>query len=140
MANNIGVIAQDIVTRINTVPALQSRVGLAVGGTENDPVNRELPHPGVWILYVGDSLIANPEMNACNELIKLNFVVKVITDYDDQSGLINTQLPLLHDIVQVVRGQEAVAGSKWLYEGQQMEQLTPERMVWAQNYSILVVI
>ena len=135
---SIQLATQDLVDRVKAISSLEGRVGLAVGGQEIDPINRDLGLPGAWVIYVGDTLIDVSEMNPHHEFIKADFVVKVLVDYDNESNLISTHLPLLHEVVQAIRGNNPtlLPGSKWLYEGMGLESLEPTRMVWAQNYSI----
>lgn len=135
MTASISTIAGDIVTRIKTISSFGGRVGLAVGGQDVDTTNVDLPRPAVWVVYVGDEVMSANEISPCREVIKLNFVVKVLVDYDNEAKLISTHLPLLHTVVSTVKGNSPIAGSKWVYEGQSLEELTPERMVWVQNYS-----
>lgn len=133
---SISVITQDIVDRVKAIPEFGGRVGLAVGGQEIDPINVELHRPAVWVIYVGDDIISDNEINSCFEIIKLNFVVKILVDYDNETNLIGTHLPLLHKVVGAVKGNEPIYGSNWIYDGQGLEALEPSRMVWAQSYSI----
>lgn len=134
---NISVITQDLVDRIKTVPEFGGRVGLTVGGKEIDPFNRDLPRPACWALYVGDDNDVDTPMNPCASLLSLNFVVKILVDYDNEENLITTHLPLLHSVVAAIQGGEPVKGMKWIYQGQGLESLDPDRMVWSQNYTIL---
>jgi len=134
---SIGIIAQDLVDRVKAITEFSGRVGLAVGGQEHDPINRELTRPAAWVIYVGDDL-EDAAMNPCVEFIKVNFIVKVLVDYDDEATLVSTHFPLLHNVVREVRGNEPVPGSPWLYEGQVLEALDSDRMVWAQNYSVKI--
>lgn len=135
---SIQVAVQDLVDRIKAVSSFGGRVGLAVGGQEIDPINRDLTRPASWVVYVGDAVISASDMNPHVELIKADFVVKILIDYDNEANLISTHLPLLHEVVKAIRGNNptALPGSKWLYEGMGLESLEPSRMVWVQNYSI----
>lgn len=134
---NIETISQDLVTRLKTVSAYNNRVGLTVGGKEIDPFNRDLPRPAAWALYVGDDNNVSSPMNPCASLVQMNFVVKILVDYDNESNLTSIHLPLLHATAAAIHGGEPVKGMKWVYEGQGLESLDPDRMVWAQNYTIL---
>lgn len=135
---SIELIAQDLVDRLKTVPSFGNRVGLAIGGKDIDPFNRDLPRPAAWAVYVGDDNESEATMNPCSSLIRLNFIVKVLVDYGTEADLITTQLPLLHTTVQAIQGGEPVPGMKWVYEGQGLESLEPERSIWNQQYSILM--
>jgi len=136
MTSQIDVVTQDLVDTVKAVASFSNRVGLAVGGQEIDPINRDLTRPAAWVIYIGDDFVSGNTMNPCNTLIKLNFIVKILIDYDSEANLISTHLPLLHEVAQAVQGGEPAPGSKWLYEGQGLEALEPDRMVWNQQYSI----
>ena len=136
MSQNITTIAQHLVDTVGAVSAFGGRVGLAVGGQEIDPINRELTRPAAWVIYIGDDFVSGSQINPCSTVVKLNFIVKILVDYDNESNLISTHLPLLHDVVQAVQGEEPVTGMKWLYEGQGLEALDSDRMVWNQQFSI----
>lgn len=138
MTIGIRAVTEHLVTQIKAIAAFSNRVGLTVGGKDIDPINRELPHPSAWIVYIGDEVVSSTPMNPCSTLIKLNFVVKVVVDYGTEANLTTTQFPLLHNVVSSVQGKEPVSGSKWLYDGQVLESLEPNRMVWAQSYSAMI--
>ena len=133
----IETVTQDLIARVKAIPAFGNRVGLSVGGQEIDPINRDMPRPAAWVVYVGDDLAQGSAMNPCQTLIRLNFVVKILVDYSDETTLATTTFPLLHEVVQAVQGGSPVEGAKWLYESQGLTELT-ERMVWDQSYSILL--
>lgn len=130
--------AEDLVTLVKDLPNFNHRVGLAVGGQEVDPINRDVQLPAAWVIYVGDSVDSVAEMNPCVQIIRARFVVKILIPYDNETNLINDHFPLLHKVVSAVRGSEPLEmpGSAWLYEGQQLESLEPSRQVWSQDYSI----
>lgn len=131
----IGSIASDLVTQIKTVSALGNRVGLVVGGTEIDPINRNITLPAVWVIFVGDEAVSDTQFNK-SQSIKLNFVVKVLMDYSNESDLVDTQFTLLEDVIKAVRGGIPSVGAKnWRYNGQTLDEMTPERLVWDQSYS-----
>lgn len=134
--SSIGALTNDIVERVRAVSSFNGRVGLAVGGQDVDPINRNISRPASWVIYVGDDFLEGDPMNPCQTLIKLNYIVKILVDYDTETNLINTHLPLLHEVAQAVQGGEPVPGMKWFYEGQGLEALEPDRMVWNQQYSI----
>ena len=135
---SIGIVTQDLVTRVKSVASYNNRVGLAVGGKGMDPMNRELTRPAAWVIYSGDSALStDPNSPSCIPLVSLNFIVTILVDYDDESSLISTHLPLLHETILAIQGNEPIPGSKWIYNGQALTELT-ERMVWEQSYTILM--
>lgn len=134
--SNIDTISQDLVTRVKTVSSFSNRVGFTVGGQDMDPLNRDLDIPAAWCVYTGDEIVSVSPMNPCSSLIKLNFVVKVLVPYpSSETTLLTTYLPLLHEVVSAIQGGSPVSGSKWLYEGQGLTEMS-ERLVWDQSYSV----
>jgi hypothetical protein len=130
-----------MIDSVKSVTELGNRVGLEVGGKDIDPVNKNLTRPAAWVIYVGDDVEESNDRSPCGTLVRLNFVVKVLIDRDNEATQISTNLPLLHKVVSAVRGTDPLSsGSKVVYEGQVLEELTNERMVWEQNYSILISI
>lgn len=134
---NITTIAQDLIDRIKTVPSYSNRVGMVVGGKDIDPINRDVIRPAAWAVYVGDDVDTQNPLNPCASTTNMNFVVKILIDYDNETNLINTHLPLLHETASAVHGNSPIVGSKWVYLGQGLESLDPDRMVWVQNYTIV---
>ena len=140
---SINVITQDIVNKVKSIPALEGRVGLALGGKNIDPTLRKLPVPNAWVIYMGDDVITRDEINPCVHLMRINFVVLISHEYQDHSEaeLITTDFPILHEVAQAIRGTQPtnLPGNKWVYEGQGLE-IIDNRYVWAQQYSITLAV
>ena len=136
---SIATIAQDLVDRVKAISSFSNRVGLALGGKNIDPTLRKLTVPHAWVIYMGDDIVSQDEMNPCNALIRVNFNVLVAHEYQNhnESELITTDFPLLHEVVAAVKGKSPVVGSTWAYEGQGLD-IIDGRLVWVQNYSILM--
>ena len=133
--------AQDLVTKLKTIPAFGTtvkRVGVAVGAREIDPTLEKVERPAAWVIFVGDEPISSG--NPCASSLKLNFVVKVLLDYGTESELIAAQFPLLEELISTVSGKEGPLMAKWKYEGQMIDELTKDRMVFDQRYSIVAVV
>lgn len=130
--------SQDIVAKVNSVAEFDGRVGLAVGGKQHDPTNQQITMPAAWVIYTGDDLIAGSQMNPQVQNYTCNFVVKILVNYADETSLSTVELPLLHKVAKVVQGSEPTnyPGFVWSYDGQGLESLDPDRMVWQQQYSI----
>lgn len=133
---NIEEIADHIITTLKTVSALDNRVGLVVGGKDLDPINKNLTRPACWVVYTGDDNETPSDFSPGCDMMKINFEVRVLIDYDNENNLKATHLPLLHTIASALRGTSPILGTKWVYEGQYLLELTGERMVWNQNYSV----
>lgn len=136
--SKIDIITQDLVDKVKTVSALNNRVGLAVGGTDIDPINRDLPRPAAWVVFTGIPVIDGSAITTQNVSVTYTYDVKVLIDYGKESKLIATDLPLLETIVDTVKGSE-ISGlpyHTWSFNGMFMESLDPDRMVWILNLSI----
>lgn len=135
----IATIAQSLVDRIKTVPEFENKVGFMIGGTQNDKFNRDLQAPSAWVVYVGDQIEEEPDMYSCKEKIRLLFDVRIVVAKISEEDIITEQLPLLHETVEAVLGQEPVPGGHWSYDGQGL--ITMEsRLVWNQRYSITTIL
>lgn len=140
----IGELAQDLISRIKAIPsqkfgAAVPRVGLAVGGKNVDPLITTAQRPCAWVIYIGDENLDDTEN--CGPFMRFNFIVKVIIDYKNETDLITTQFPLLEEIIAQVNGVNGPAGAKsWRYEGQTIDELTGERIVFDQRYSITAIV
>lgn len=135
--------AQDLIARVKGITSEKfgvnvQRVGLAAGGTAVDPTMEKVEYPVAWVIYVSDQTLDPSDQGSCGgALVKLNFVVKIIVNYDNEKDLIDNQYPLLVEVIQAVNGQQGPQGSKrWKYEGQGIDELTSNRIVFDQRYSI----
>ena len=142
----ISEVAEDLINKIKALPSESLgtnpiRVGLAVGATAIDPFMEKVQLPAVWAVFVGDTSTTTGPEGQCGSTVVLNFVVKVFVQYDTQSGLLDTQLPLLHEIAKQINGMPGPVGTKkWKYEGQTMDELTGNRIVFDQRYSIVSIL
>lgn len=136
----IASIAQSLVDRIKTVPAYEGKVGFMIGGNPaNDRFTRDLPPPSVFVVFVGENLEEEAGLYSCRQKVRLNFDVRIVVGVDSESDLINVQLPLLHETVEAVLGQEPVPGGHWSYDGSQLVAMD-SRWVWNQRYSITTML
>ncbi len=130
-------ISQDLVAKVKTITAFESRVGLAVGGQEIDPINRTLPHPAAWCIFTGISVIDAVTPANKTVAISYNYLVKVLIDYDTEQQMAVTDFPILEDTMNAVKGTQ-IAGlgfHEWRFGGMILESLEPARMVWVLTFS-----
>lgn len=134
----IGELAQDLINKISTVAALGGRVGAAVGGTETDPTMSEAPVPFAWVIFGGDNPQA-PENGQKYQQVQYNFSVVVAIDYGvSEADLINNQFAVLEAIQMAVRGTQGHNYSDlWNYEGQELQTVFPNRLVYNLAFSII---
>lgn len=137
----IAELAQDLITNLKTVTALNNRVGLAVGGRTIDPLMEKVIKPACWVIYMGDETINETDEGQCVLYTRMNFVVKVLVDYASELDLITNQYPILENIISAVNATTGPIGSKkWKYEGQSVDEIASNRLVFDQRYSIVTTI
>lgn len=141
----IGELAANLVTKIKQVTSLgvapNQRVGLTVGGTESDPTLSSVQMPAAWIIFVGDQAIDANDQGDCAPYIRYNFAVKVLVDNTSESALTSISMPLLEEIISVVNSQASVVGAKkWRYEGQSIDEISGQRLVFEQRFSVTAIL
>jgi len=135
--NKITHISQDIVDKIKAIPEFGGRVGLAVGGGEYDPINRELTRPAAWVVFTGVPVTDAVEPAVQMVGVSYTFVVKLLIDYNTEQQLIGTDLPLLENTIVAVKGTDitGLGFHRWSFTGMALESLDVDRMVWVLNFS-----
>ena len=142
----IAEIAQDLITKVKATTGSPfgtpvQRVGLAAGGKGIDPMMERVARPAAWVIYLGDEQLEQGLEGSCGASIRLNFVVKVIMDYDTESDLLTNQYPILEAVINGIHGRDGITGTKrWKYEGQSLDELTGNRMIFDQRYSIVTIL
>lgn len=142
----IAEIAEDLIAKIKATPSNKfgtttKRVGLAAGAKGMDPMMEKAARPAAWVIFVGDENLDTGDQGDCGANLKLNFIVKVIVDYNTESDLIDNQYPLFEEVINAVHGHSGPIGAKrWKYEGQSLDELTGSRMIFDQRYSIVTIL
>lgn len=117
------------------------RVGLAVGAKAIDPTLQKVDTPAAWIVFTGDQNTSSTEQGECVTYVKMEFIIKVFLDYDTELDLITNQYPVLNELIVTINGRQGPNGSKrWKYEGQSLDELTGNRVVFDQRYSIVAAL
>lgn len=142
----IAEITQDLVTKIKAITSNPfgtpvKRVGLAAGAKGMDPMMERVDRPAAWVIFIGDEQLDTNLEGSCGASLKLNFVVKIIMDYATEADLVTNQYPLLETVINAVHGMDGILGTKrWKYEGQTLDELTGNRMVFDQRFSIVTIL
>ena len=144
----IGQLALDIITKAKSIESngfgtTVKRVGLAAGGTAIDPLMEKVARPAAWVIFVGDQNTdqTSDQGNCAGAQVSVNFIVKIIMDYDTEADLINVQYPLLKEVIRSINGTQGPLGAKrWKYEGQTLDELSANRVVFDQRYSITTIL
>lgn len=133
-------LVKDLINRISAVTALGGRVGAAVGGTETDPTMSEAPVPFAWVVFGGDTPMNDDDHGTHYRRVRYNFTVVTAISYGiTEQDMFDISLPVLEDI------QNAVSGTQgdnkyvdlWRYEGQDLQAVFPNRLVYHINFSII---
>lgn len=142
----ISELGEDLLTKIKALPSEKLgtnpvRIGLAVGATSIDPFLEKVTLPAAWAVYVGDATTVTSPQGQCANTVIAQFVVKVFVDYISEKDLLDNQYPLLREIAKQVNGQQGPAGAmKWKYEGQTLDEISGNRVVFDQRYSIVTIL
>jgi len=135
---SIALISQDLVDKLKTVTELQSRVGMALGGTNNDPFNRGLPLPAAWPVFVSLGVSDQSKISTKFVGVEYNYIVKLLVEYGTEDEIISIHLPLLENVVETIKGSEinGLPMHAWSYDGMTMESLDADRLVFDLSFSI----
>jgi hypothetical protein len=134
----IGELAQDLINRVTTVPALQGRVGAAVGGTENDPTMAEAPTPFAWVIFANSHPVGDTQNGKRYRQEQYHFSVMLAISYGDEINLLTTSLPILESIAQAVSGNQGQPHSDlWEYHGADLTHIQQDRLVYNLTFSII---
>lgn len=136
-----GTLLQELYNLIVAVPEFQLITGVSLGANEPDPTLLTLTPPACWVSFVGDqeeeqdgNIVIAPQP------MVFMFVAFIYLPMAKQSELIAgaVHLPLLKKVMTGVHGEESAnTGHRWSYKGQKLALVNPNRMVYAQRYSII---
>ena len=129
--------AQDLLTKIATVPALSASVGLSVGGQTPDPAMSKIPLPAAWVL-LADDIAKDPDTGLIPMIQHLNltYVVMIYLPYIGQSDLLTNQYPLLEAVRSAIHGTTAPSGFRWKYQKAKLVLINPGRIAYEQRYTL----
>lgn len=142
----ISQLGTDLLNKIKALPSgalgtAPVRVGLAVGATSIDPFMEKVKLPAAWAVYVGDINTSTDAQGQCGGTVVAQFVLKVLVEYTNEKDLLDNQYPLLREITKQINGQMGPLGAmRWKYEGQTLDELTGNRAVFDQRYSIVTTL
>jgi phage gp37-like protein len=134
-------LAQDLVDKLKTVSGLESRVGLAVGGREGDPLMTKVALPAAWVVYRGDEAIDDTTRGRCVATVRTTFIVKVLVEYKSGLDLTSVQFPLVESIIKTINGTKPtglLTTTGWKYEGQTIDEIETNRLVYDQIYTTTI--
>lgn len=133
----ISELAQNLIDKILTVPALQNRVGMASAGGLSDPSMATVPLPSAWLMYEGDNVVSSDIRGNLPEDITFNFTLAVMVSYTNQADLINIQLPTIEAIARSVSGKDSTNSAlRWKYQGAQLVDIFTDRLVYELKFMV----
>lgn len=142
----IAELSADLLTAVKEIASNKfgitlKRVGLAVGAKSIDPTLQKVQLPAAWVVYIGDQNLSALDQGECPAFTKTDFIIKVFMEYSTEADLIANQYPLLEELINTINGRQGPVGAKkWKYEGQTLDELTGNRIVFDQRYSIVAAL
>lgn len=128
---------KDLVNRIQTVLSpLGGVVAATLGGTEADPAMEKCPLPSAWVRFEGSRSAGPNEQRS--QAMTLNFGVVLVVKYGEgETDFTDTQLKLIDDISQAVRGTQAdPAGNLWTFLGSNLLTINPDRALYLLEFQV----
>lgn len=133
----ISELAQNLIAKVSSVPALGNRVGMASAGGATDPSMKTVPLPAAWLLYAGDDIVSADDAGLLAEDINFRFTLSVMVSYKDQADIINNQLPLLEAIARSASGKDSTNFAlRWKYQGAQLVDIFEDRLVYELGFMV----
>lgn len=132
----IGAVLQDLITKVSSVTALGGRVAATLGGTEADPTLVHITTPAAWVLYQGSQNSDKPAQKW--QITRENFTVLVFISYGQgEANFIDTQIKLVEDIAQAVRGTLPMdqGSTLWEFNGASLVEIEPTRVTYQLSFS-----
>lgn len=133
----IGDILEDLVNKVKTVSALGGRVAATLGGTEGDPTLVHIETPAAWAIFQGSLNSDKPAQKW--QVMRHNFNVLVFLPYGQgEANFIDTQLKLVEDVAQAVRGTLPLdqGSTLWEFTGVNLIDIEPTRITYQLSFSV----
>lgn len=142
----ITALAQDLLTRVESLAALTNRTGLSIGGRTNDPGLLKIPLPAAWIVLKNDtvdesSFQRGPESGLVppSQEMMATFAITLFVPYINDADLLTTQYPLLESVWGAIHAKESPSGYRWRYIGQHIALVYPDRICYEQRFTVSFV-
>lgn len=132
----IGAVLLDLIDKVKTVSTLGGRVAATLGGTEADPTLVQIETPAAWVLYRGSQNSDKPAQKW--QITRENFSVLVFLAYGNgEDDFIDTQIQLVEDIAQAVRGTLPLeqGSTLWEFDGGTLVEIEPTRVTYELRFS-----
>jgi len=130
--------AKDLYTKVQSISALATSAGLAVGGREGDPGMTKVPLPAAWILaHNGVTTLPQTDGQVKQKTTaQMIFVVMLYVQYLGQNDLITNQLPLLQSVISTVHGTDSPSGERWAFKDYTLTMVNQDRLGYRINFML----
>lgn len=129
--------AQDLLNRLEAIPALATKVGFALAGSLPDPGAVQVTPPAAWLLFAGFQNTRDPAareyLPAPQLMATLHFVAVL---YVPVAAQIGTQLPLLQTVLKAVQGQTSPTGQRWYADSGKLLSFNADRITYELNFAV----
>jgi hypothetical protein len=138
-------LASDLLDKVRTVPALEAKTSLTIGGKSADPDLTKIPLPAAWVVMRKEGKDTSPydrtEMSGVVDEYTLagTWTVTVMVPYTSDDDLIDTQYPLLESVRKAVHASGGPTGATdggWAFMSQRLAQVYADRIAFEQVYNI----
>jgi len=132
----IAEVTNNLVTKIKSVAAFGGRVAATLGGTEADPTLVNIATPSAWVLFQSSQNSDKPAQKW--QVMRLNFSVVLFLQYGEgETDFVDTQLKLIDDVSQAVRGKTSSDSQQaiWEVNGFELVNVEPNRMTYQMSFS-----
>lgn len=129
-------VLKDLIAKVKTVSALGGRVAATLGGTEADPTLVHITTPAAWVLYQGSQNSDKPAQKW--QVTRENFTVLVFMAYGEgETDFVDTQIRLVEDIAQAVRGTLPMdqGSTYWEFDGASLVEIEPTRVTYQLSFA-----
>lgn len=129
-------VLKDLIAKVKTVSALGGRVAATLGGTEADPTLVHITTPAAWVLYQGSQNSDKPAQKW--QVTRENFTVLVFMAYGQgEADFLDTQIKLVEDIAQAVRGTLPMdqGSTYWEFDGASLVEIEPTRVTYQLSFA-----
>jgi hypothetical protein len=136
----ISELTQDLINKIKSVPALENKVGAAVGGTEADPTMANAPLPYSWVIFGGSTPTGDSLQDGGQQYWLTQYQFTIVTGIaygSTEADLLNNQLPVLEAIEKAVAGTKAFKyAGLWEFQGADLAKIDTDRMIYQIKFSV----
>lgn len=145
----ISEVANDLLAKIRSVPALASSTSYAIGGKATDPALKEIPLPACRLLFIAVTPDEDPRTIGSgrggnivpkSEVVLCDFRALVLVPYGDDADILNVQFPLLEAVAEAVKATPAPSGHRWRYFGLKLSFVFPDRLGYEQRFTLDAVL